>query len=189
MALMEERIQGKKLQDDSVADDIYIGGKLSDGKRGRGSENKVPVVAAISLSIGGKPDQINLRVVSGFTGVALKEWAQNNLARCINLFTDGLACFTAIKKAGIKHHPTVMSKDLEQRDLGCFQWVNTIIGNLKTTLSGTYHHIEEKYVSRYLAEFEYRFNRRYDLKQMLPRLLFAAVHTCPLPESLLTLTS
>jgi hypothetical protein len=29
-------------------------------------------------------------------------------------------------------------------------------------------------VSRYLAEFEYRFNRRYDLKAIIPRLAFVA---------------
>ncbi len=35
-------------------------------------------------------------------------------------------------------------------------------------------------MSRYLAEFEYRFNRRYDLK-MIPRLAFVALRArqCP----------
>jgi ribosomal protein L37AE/L43A len=189
MVVMEERIQEKKLEDAAVADDIYIGGKLPGGKSGRGSENKIPVVAAVSLAGNGKPDQMNLRVVSGFTLKGLKEWAQNNLARGLHLYTDGLACFSAVKKVGIKHHPTVMSQDLGQRDKGCFQWVNTIIGNVKTALSGTYHHVSEKYVSRYLAEFEYRFNRRYDLKAMLPRVLYAAINTLPCPEPLLKLNA
>ena len=30
-------------------DDAYLGGERSDGKAGRGSENKVPFVAAVSL--------------------------------------------------------------------------------------------------------------------------------------------
>lgn len=189
MAVMEERVQEKKLQDDTVADDVYFGGKQAGGKRGRGSENKVPVVAAVSLTEEGKPDQINLRVVPGFSGKALKEWAQQNLAKGICLFTDGLACFSFVKQAGVSHKPTVMSQDLEQRDQGCFQWVNTIIGNLKTGLTGTYHHVSEKYLSRYLAEFEYRFNRRYDLKAMIPRLLYVALRTPPIPESFLTLNA
>lgn len=188
MAVMTERVQEKRLKGDSVADDMYIGGKHSGGKRGRGSENKVPVVAAVSLTNDGKPDQLNLRVVAGFTASALKEWAEKNLSKGIGLFTDGLSCFSAVAQVGVLHRPTVMSDDLSQRDKGGFQWVNIIIGNLKTALLGTYHHVSQKYLSRYLAEFEYRFNRRYELKEILPRLLYVALRTLPNPEPILTLT-
>ena len=34
---------------------------------------------------------------------------------------------------------------------------------------------------RYLAEFEYRFNRRYDLGAIIPRLAFVALRTAPMP--------
>ena len=47
--------------------------------------------------------------------------------------------------------------------------------------------IAPKHVPRYLAEFEYRFNRRYDLAAMLPRLTWAAVRTPPMPYRLLKL--
>jgi len=39
-------------------------------------------------------------------------------------------------------------------------------GNRKT---GTYLSIVHKYLPRYLAEFCCRFNRRFDLRQMMPR--------------------
>jgi hypothetical protein len=42
-----------------------------------------------------------------------------------------------------------------------------------------------RFVPRYLAEFEYRFNRRYDLTSIIPRL--ASVRTAPMPYSLLKL--
>ena len=38
---------------------------------------------------------------------------------------------------------------------------------------------------RYLAEFEYRFNRRFDLPAIIPRLLCVALRTPPMPERLL----
>jgi hypothetical protein len=38
-----------------------------------------------------------------------------------------------------------------------------------------------------LAEFEYRFNLRYDLAAMMPRLLWAGVRTTPMPYRLLKL--
>ena len=41
--------------------------------------------------------------------------------------------------------------------------------------------------ARYLTEFEYRFNRRYDLAAMIPRLTWAAVRTTPMPYRLLKL--
>jgi len=40
---------------------------------------------------------------------------------------------------------------------------------------------------RHLAEFEYRFNRRYDLPAMIPRLGWVAVRTPPMPYRLLKL--
>ena len=68
-----------------------------------------------------------------------------------------------------------------------FKWVNTALGNIKAAITGTYRAINSKHVPRYLAEFEYRFNRRYDLAAMIPRLAWAAVRTKPMPYRLLKL--
>ena len=62
--------------------------------------------------------------------------------------------------------------------MACFAWVNTLLSNIKTAITGTYHSFKfEKYVYRYLAEAQYRFNRRFDLRKMLPRLLYAGAVT------------
>jgi len=46
-----------------------------------------------------------------------------------------------------------------------FKWIDTVLGNLKTSLSGSYHTCNfRKYAPRYLAVFTYRFNRRFDLR-------------------------
>jgi len=66
-----------------------------------------------------------------------------------------------------------------------FKWVNTIIGNVKKALHGTFHAISKKHFSRYLAGFCYRFNRRFDLKAMIPRLGYVAVRTPSIPQRLL----
>jgi ISXO2-like transposase domain len=64
--------------------------------------------------------------------------------------------------------------------------VNMLLGNLKTAMSGTYHAIKfAKYVARCLAEVEYRFNRRYDVRSILGRLARAAVATDPIRESVI----
>lgn len=69
-----------------------------------------------------------------------------------------------------------------------FRRVNTVLSNLKTAISGTYHAFKfAKYADRYLAEVQYRFNRRFDLSSILVRLVRAAALTRPRPESMIRL--
>ncbi len=65
-----------------------------------------------------------------------------------------------------------------------FIWVNTVLGNVKNALHGTCHAFNAKHLPRYLAEFSYRFNRRFDLKELVPRLAYVALRTPPLPYRL-----
>ena len=52
-----------------------------------------------------------------------------------------------------------------------FKAINTLLGNLKTAITGTYHAFDfAKYAHRYLAEFQYRFNRRFNMRTILRRL-------------------
>ena len=62
-----------------------------------------------------------------------------------------------------------------------FRWVNTTLGNIKTAIAGTYHHISAKHAQAYLTSFAYRFNRRFQLDSIVERLAWAAVHTTPQP--------
>jgi hypothetical protein len=54
--------------------------------------------------------------------------------------------------------------------------------------AGTYHAFDfRKYADRYLAEVQYRFNRRFELSAILKRLVRAAVTTPPRLESVIRL--
>lgn len=111
-----------------------------------------------------QPIHIKLNQVSGFTGDAIEAWAQEYLAPGSVVFSDGLACFRAVAAAGCDHVPEVIG-GRKPKDVPLFQWLNTIIGNVKTALSGTHHAFNfKKYGDRYLAEMAYRFNRRFHLK-------------------------
>jgi hypothetical protein len=67
--------------------------------------------------------------------------------------------------------------------------VNTVLGNLKIALSGTYPAFNfAKYADRYLAEAQYRFNRRFDLSVILRRLLRASATTRPYPIPVLKMS-
>ena len=57
-----------------------------------------------------------------------------------------------------------------------FRGIKTLLRNPKTAITGTYHALGfAKYAHRYLAEFPYRFNRRFNMKTLLPCLLAAVV--------------
>src|SRR5690606_34215757 len=95
-------------------------------------------------------------------------------------------CFRATTLIGAGHERIVTGGGKASVRLPQFRAVNTLLGNLKTAISGTYHAFAfAKYAHRYLAEFQYRFNRRFDMKTLLPRLLAALVSTPPSSERLL----
>jgi hypothetical protein len=182
MTAMGERGERYRLHGAVQIDDAYLGRERSGGKAGRGSENNVPFVAAVSLTEDEHPLRVKLTPVRGFTFRALRDWSRQHLAPGCTVYSDGLACFNAITMADCTHQPTGVG-GRKPKDLPEFQWVNAVLGNLKTSLSGTYHAVAfSKYAARYLAAFAYRFNRRFDLATLPQRLLIAAAHCRRRPE-------
>jgi len=171
MTAMATREAQHRLSGTVQVDDAYLGGERAGGKPGRGSENKVPIVAAVSLNDAGNPLYVKVTPVPGFTSDAISKWARANLAPGADVLSDGLACFAAVAEAGCTHRAEVVGQR-KPRDLPQFKWVNTVLGNLKTMVSGAYKAFGyRKYADRYLGAFAYRFNRRFDLADLVVRLV------------------
>jgi ISXO2-like transposase domain/Transposase zinc-ribbon domain len=188
MQAMAERESTRQLSGRVEVDDAYLGGERSGGKAGRGSENKVPFVAAVQTTPSGQPQVMRLDPVTGFTKEAIGAWARQALTASAVVVSDALNCFPAVSTSGAAHQPHRVGSGKQAVDHPQFHWVNTILGNLKTSIAGTYHAFAfRKYAHRYLAEVQYRFNRRFKLKDMLARLLRAAVLTAPYSEPRLRL--
>jgi transposase-like protein len=163
-------------------DDAYLGGERSGGKSGRGSENKVPFVAAVQTTEDGLP---HLACLSPrpFTNKAMEEFLGRHTALPLTLVSDGLNCFQVASSAGAVHDREITGGGKASVLNDKFKAVNTLIGNVKTALTGTYHAIKfAKYAYRYLAEVQFRFNRRYDLRAILGDLLAALVHAPRRPQ-------
>jgi transposase-like protein len=184
MQVMMERESGKKLSGRIEMDDAYLGGEKA-GKRGRGSLNKVPFVAAVETTQDGRPMKIQLRRVRGFRQREIVRYAKSSLAPGSDVISDGLWCFKGVTEAACTHSAIVTGGGHKSTQLSCFKWVNTMLGNVKNSLLGTFHAIRVKHTPRYLAEFEYRFNRRFDLPAMIDRLVYVALRTPPMPYRLL----
>ncbi len=185
MQVMYERQQHKRLSGHIEMDDAYLGGERS-GKRGRGSENKIPFVAAVETT-DGKPMRMHLRRVNGFRRSEISRYAKRSLSAGSLVVSDGLSCFEGVTNAGCLHRPIIVGSGRQAAQHLAFKWVNTVLGNVKNALRGTFHAVREKHVPRYLAEFEYRFNRRSDLPSMIKRLVYVAAKTPPMPYRVLSL--
>jgi transposase-like protein len=186
MQVMLEHQQGERLSGRVEIDDAYLGGEHA-GIVGRGSPNKVPIIAAVQTTEDKQPVATQLRRVNGFRKTALAHYARTSLQPGCTVWSDGLACFKAIAEAGCTHIPLVTGGGRSSAKHPAFKWVNTMLGNVKNAITGTYHAISKKHAPRYLAEFEYRFNRRYNLPAMIERLAFVAIRTPPMPYRLLTM--
>jgi transposase-like protein len=184
---MKERDDSQPLCGHVQLDDAYLGGERRGGKRGRGAAGKTPFVAAIQTNDEGHPIAMCLSKIKGFRKTEIAACAQRHLHAATFVISDGLSCFAGIATAGCEHEAIVTGGGPAGVDNEAFTWVNTMIGNIKNSIQGTYHGISDQHAPRYLAEFCYRFNRRFKLPAMIPRLGYIATRTPPMPERLLRL--
>jgi hypothetical protein len=89
-------------------DDAYLSGERCGGKAARGSENKVPIVAAVSINEAGHPRYVKLATVATFSFAAIPDWDQDSLAIGCQVISEGLACFRAVTEFGCFHQPVVV---------------------------------------------------------------------------------
>lgn len=187
MQAMVERDSDRTLSGLVLIDDAYWGGERHGGRVGRGSPGKTPFVAAVQCTAEGHPITLRMDVVTGFRKTVLAAWAHHHLAAGTEVVSDGLNCFPGVTAADCTHRAIPTGGGVPSASHPIFGWVNTMLGNVKNALHGTYHALRPKYLQRYLSEFCYRFNRRFDLAALIPRLIVAAARTPPLTYRLATL--
>ncbi len=134
----------------------------------------MPIVAAVSTNDSGNPMRIKLLALVVFTREVITNWARANLTPGCDVHSDGLSCFVAVTDAGCAHSFVVGNP--QPRDMPQFTWINTILGNLKTAISGGRNAFKfAKCASNYLGAFAYRFNGRLSLPTLLHALIGHAV--------------
>jgi len=96
--------------------------------------------------------------------------------RPLTVVSDGLSCFTVTVEAGVYERIVVSASAAYAR----FNAVSTARSNFKKAISGAYHSVKlTKYAHRYLAEFQYRFNCRFDRQAIFARLAPVASRSPP----------
>ena len=106
MQVMYLREKRRRLTGRVEIDDAYLGGERSGGKPGRGSENKVPFVAAVQTTNDGKHELVCFSP-QPFTKEAMKAFAARSLMLPLSLISDGLSCFEIGPQIGAHHDQTI----------------------------------------------------------------------------------
>ena len=98
--------------------------------------------------------------------------------------TDDWSGYAPLTAVGVSHEPIPQIEP--ERAAEILPWAHVVISNLKTWLRGTFHGVSPKYLRRYLAEFTYRFNRRWREEELFHFVLRRAAQGEPLPYHRLT---
>jgi len=135
------------------ADETYIGGKHR-GKRGRGSENKIPVLALVE-----RDGDVRTFRTERVTAKNLTQKIRENVDKKATVMTDE---FLAYKNLGKEYEHHTVNHGIGEYVRGNAH-TNTAEGFfsiLKRGINGVYHHVSEQHLDRYLAEFGFRYNSR-----------------------------
>src|ERR687885_1519027 len=150
-AMAAREAEKPELEGRVEVDDAYLGGERPGGKRGRGAAGKTPIVAAVETTPERRPKRLRLTVVKGFRKKEVERIAKRDLAAGATVVSDGLSCWPAVEKAGCSHRPMATGAGRKAANWTPFKWVNTTLGNVKTALAGTYHHVSPKHAQSYLT--------------------------------------
>ena len=156
-------------------DDAFIGSP--GGKPGRGTE-KAKIVVSTSVTEEGKPQFAKMDVVDDHSEASLSGHIDKTIKRGSKITTDGFKGYSNLDKKGYTHKVVSSPKLLP--------WVHILISNVKAFIAGTYHGVSNKHLRRYLAEYCYRFNRRFWESQLFGRLVNAVVNSSPVTYAELT---
>jgi hypothetical protein len=167
------------------ADEIFIGGKQSLDERRKAGSNKTPFLIAVQENQEGGPRFLSFEELETIYEQHVAPAIKKHIRSGSTIKSDGDGVYVKASKEGYKHLRSVAMKEPEQT-YEHLKWINTITSNLKRYLLSTHHGVFPKYRKAFLAEFAYRFNRRYWPYQAFDRLLYACVHAHPVPLPVLT---
>lgn len=181
MEAMWLRERPRTLEGTVQVDEAFLGGQAK-GAGSRGRRGKVAFLSAVQAAPDGKAAQVCLSQQPA-TGEDVVVFCLNTLQPGSVVVSDGAPSFNYAKWNQLAQHQAIVTGGGKQAcEIPQLKAVNTVLGNLKTAIAGTYHAFKfAKYADRYLAEYQYRFNRRFNLATLMHSLIRAAASCKPVP--------
>jgi len=173
---MEDRLQGPLLSGLVEVDDAFVGGKSKgSGKTGRAPSNKKQICVMVER-LNRKAGDAAIVVLPDQLGETYVAAVESHLEPMTHVRTDGFPTNSVLHGRVGELDMTTIGKQYEQ---GALENVDRVISLVKRYLLGTYHqYCSRAHLQRFLNEFCYRFNRRYQWYQLASRLV-AACALCP----------
>lgn len=165
-------------------DETFIGGKeIGAGKQGRGAETKTLVVVATEC-IGKQIGRVRFKCITEASGEQLLQFIEETIEQGSTIITDGWTGYSFLNNShNYKHDIKVISgSGKEAHEL--LPHVHLVDSLVKRWINGTHQgSISPKYLSYYLDEFAFRFNRKLSTYRgkLFYRLMQQAVDTAPQP--------
>lgn len=168
-------------------DDGFFGGEAKEAagkkpRRGRGTAKARLVMGLSKGKDGKKPLYAKAKVVPALTGEEIAGFVLDHVDPEASLFTDAYKGHLGLGELVREHTMKVYAKEPPEF-LG---WLHTILGNFKTAIRGTYHHVSEKHLQAYLDEQAFRLNRRFRPEELFSRTLAACIDGPPITYAELT---
>ena len=148
------------------ADETYVGGRTSGGKRGRGAPNKTVVFGMVE-----RGGDVMAGVVPNVRKSTLHPIVARNVRSGSTVHTDELRSYWGLGRSGYLH--ATVNHGAGQYVRGSSH-VNSIEGfwaRLKLSIRGTHVQVSRKHLQKYVKEFEFRYNMRKSPDRMFDRLL------------------
>jgi len=176
-----------KLSGDVEVDETYIGGEEHDGKRGRGTENKILVAIAVELITKEKGKKgrnrmgrARIQTVSDASQKSLHGFIKSNVELGSTVITDGWSGYASLDKIGYARAIPQKYEIIDEKNM--MPHVHLLASLLKRWLLGTHQGaVQKNHIQAYLDEYVFRFNRRTAAKRglLFYRLLENAMQTPP----------
>ena len=154
-AMQEAPLKGM-LQGEVEADETYVGGHRKGGKRGRGSENKTPVMALVE-----REGKVRSKPVGRVDANSLKGEIREHVDPDATIITDEWKSYRGIGSEYRGGHQIIRHSVGEfSRGTVNTNTVESFFALLKRGYVGTFHYMSRKHLHRYCHEFNFRWNYR-----------------------------
>ena len=165
-------------------DETFIGGKeVGTGKQGRGSETKTLMVVAAEC-IGKQIGRVRFKCIPEASGEQLSQFIEKTIEKGSTIITDGWTGYSFLKNADKYKHEIKIISDSGKEAHELLPHVHLVDSLVKRWINGTHQgSVSPKYLSYYLDEFAFRFNRKLSTYRgkLFYRLMQQAVDTAPQP--------
>jgi transposase-like protein len=148
-------------------DETYVGGREKNA-RGRPSKNSKKIAIFGMVERNGN---VMTHIIPNASKKSLLPIVKQNVSENSTISTDDWSAYNTLNKLGYKHGIVKHQLNEWVKGIHHTQTIEGFWSQIKRSIRGTHIHVSKKHMAKYLGEFEYRYNMRFNPSLMFDRLL------------------